>query len=97
MSGLKLISDVPADPEAPPAPATPAQQQTAQATRLLITALTALSQRAIVAVANLFSLVLAGSVFWLALAVAAAPSDRQIGVLFLYAAFVIVLHVVRRK
>jgi flagellar biosynthesis protein FliP len=91
MSGFKLVGDVEADP--PP----PHQAQAQQATRLLLTALAALSQRAVVAIASLFSLVLAGSVFWLALSVAQAPTDRQIGVLALYAAFVVVLHVVRRR
>lgn len=96
MSGqFRVVADVAAEPDAAPIPQ--AQQQARQATQLLLTALAALSQRAVVAIASLFSLALAGSVFWLALAVAQQPSDRQIGVLGLYAAFVLALHWIKRR
>jgi hypothetical protein len=103
MSGFRVVGDteVVSEAEAPRQVGlqtpSPAQQQAAQATRLILTALAALSQRAVVALAALFSLALAASVFWLALTVSQTPTDRQIGVLALYAGFVLALHAVKRR
>jgi hypothetical protein len=87
-----LVSDQPApEPAAPPAP------QNQLAARLIGIALTTLTQKTVVAIASLFSLVLAGSVWWLAMAVATTPTTPQLITLGLYAAFVLALHWVRRK
>lgn len=67
-----------------------------RASEMVSLALRALGQRALVAVAAIFSLVLAGSVFWLAMTVAGNPSVKQLVLLGLYSVFVVVLHVVRR-
>jgi hypothetical protein len=68
------------------------------ATAMLALALRALSQRALVAAASLFSLITCGTVFWLALAVVPKPDIMQLVALGLYCAFVISLNfLVRRK
>ena len=56
--------------------------------RLIQLALTALSQRALVAVADLFTLLTVGSAFWLWWSIP-APNDRQIVALSIYALFVL--------
>ena len=67
---LNLISDKAAEPDV-----AAAQQQ--QAARFLGIALKALSEKALIAAASLFSLLIAASVFWLYLVVAAAPTNLQ--------------------
>jgi hypothetical protein len=68
------------------------------ATAMLALALRALSQRALVAAASLFTLITCGTVFWLALAVIPKPDVMQLVALALYCAFVISLNfLVRRK
>lgn len=71
------------------------QQETNQAQanaslQLLMLALKTLSQRTIVAVAALRGLLLAGTVFWLALTVVESPSTPKLVGLGLYAAFVLI-------
>lgn len=87
--GFTVVDDRPAE--------TPTTDQARQATQLLMVALRALSERALVAIGNLFSLFLAASVWWLARGVLDAPSDRQLIGLGLYALFVLALHLVRRR
>lgn len=97
---LTLLNDVaaPAEAPAPPPNSTPApDRRQQQAGRLLGIALMALSERAVVAVASLFSLMLAGSVWWLAMSISTSPSNPQLLSLGLYGAFVLALHVVKRK
>jgi hypothetical protein len=58
------------------------------AVRLIQLALAALSQRALVAVADLFTLLTVASAFWLWSSIP-APNDRQIIALSIYACFVL--------
>ena len=55
---------------------------------MLTVALKALSQRALVAAADLFTLLTVGSTFWLWSSIP-APNDRQIIALSIYASFVL--------
>jgi len=55
---------------------------------MLQVALKALSQRALIAVADLFTLLTVGSAFWLWSSIP-APNDRQIIALSIYATFVL--------
>lgn len=66
------------------------------ATALTI-ALTALSQRAAIALASLFSILLAGSVFLLYWKVLPNPTVESLIGLGLYSIFIIGLHVVRTR
>lgn len=68
-----------------------------QATVMLQIALTALSQRAVVALASLFSVLLAGSVFALYWKVLPEPSINSLVGLGLYSLFIVALHVVRMR
>ena len=64
---------------------------------MLTLALKALSQRALVAIADLFTLLTVGSAFWLWASIP-APNDRQIIALSIYACFVLAAnYIVRRK
>lgn len=69
------------------------------ATSMLFTSLRALSQRTLIAVANLFVLATAGSAFWLWLTVLPAPSVLQLVGLALYGVLILCLNwlVLRRK
>lgn len=67
------------------------------ATDALFLALKALSQRALVAAAALFSLLTVALVFWLALTIAANPSPYQIATFGIFAAFVICVNVIVRR
>ena len=67
------------------------------AVRMLTLALAALSQRALIAIADLFTLLTVGSAFWLWSSIP-APNDRQIIALSIYACFVLAANwIVRRK
>ena len=83
----------------PPMP-TPAQKTSAidwGALQLLGVALTALSQRAMVALAASFSLLTVASAFYLWM-ITPNPTDRQIVSLAIYAGFVLAINlIVRRK
>ena len=82
----------------PPAPP-PAQKTSAidwGALQLLGVALTALSQRAMVALASCFSLLTVASCFYLWY-LTPEPSDRQIVSLAIYAAFVLAINVIQRR
>jgi hypothetical protein len=67
------------------------------ATNALTLALTALSHRALVALASLFSLLTVASVFWLGMAISADPNPYQITTLAIYAAFVIAVNIIVRR
>ena len=58
------------------------------AVKLIQMALVALSQRAVVALADLFTLLTVGSAFWLWWSIP-VPNDRQIAALTIYALFVL--------
>ena len=78
------------------APAAPSRLE-GQAADALLLALKALSQRALVAAAALFSLLTVGAVFWLALTISANPSIYQIATLGIFAAFVICVNIIVRR
>jgi hypothetical protein len=67
------------------------------ATNALTLALTALSQRALVALASLFSLLTVASVFWLGMAISANPNPYQITTMAIYAAFVTCVNIIVRR
>jgi hypothetical protein len=95
---LKIVGEQEMD--APPGEALAPTLHVAQqrlAAQLLGVAFKALSEKAVIAVASLFSLLLAASVFWLALSVSQAPSNLQLVELGMYGAFVLGLHVVKRR
>jgi uncharacterized MAPEG superfamily protein len=78
-----------------PAPATDAA--TTAGTRMILAGLHALSQRALTAISDLFSLILVGAVWTLADHVLDNPSQLQIGTVFLFAAFCVLIDVIRRR
>ena len=67
------------------------------ATAMLALALRALSQRALVAVASLFTLLTCATVFWLSLEVIPHPDPLQLGVLVFYALFVTAINIIVRR
>jgi hypothetical protein len=87
---LELVDD---DQETAP----PSDHRAEFATNALTLALTALSQRALVALSSLFALFTVASVFWLGMAISADPTPYQIVTLAIYAAFVIVLNIIVRR
>ncbi len=82
---LELVED-----ETPSPP--PESRADGIASEALVLALKALSQRALVALASLFSLLTVGAVFWLAMSVSANPSVYQIVTLGIFSAFVLVMN-----
>ncbi len=77
--------------------AAPTDRRDEHAAQALMLALTALSQRALVALSSLFSLVTVGATFWLAMSVAANPSVYQIVTLGIFSAFVLVINWIVRR
>lgn len=92
--------DFPAPPQAVqfgPAPAPPPEEPVF-ATSILLTALKALSQRALIALGQLFVLAAAGSAFWLWLVTLPSPSIPQLVGLALYGLLMLALvHLVLRR
>jgi hypothetical protein len=80
--GFEVVGGTETEPRDPPAP------DNAAAVRLLQIALIALSQRALIAAADLFTLLTVASAFWLWWSIP-APNDRQIIALSIYALFVL--------
>ena len=70
---------------------------TEAATAAVFLALKALSQRAIVAVSELFTLLTAGSVCYLWLQVLPQPTMIQLESVSIYSVFILVLHLLRRR
>ena len=64
---------------------------------MLTIALGALSQRALIALASMFSIVLAGTVFALFYITLPNPSIYQLIGLGMYALFILALHVIRSR
>ena len=86
--GFEVVGGTETEPKAPDQGA---------AIIMLQIALKALSQRALVAIADLFTLLTVGSAFWLWHSIP-APDDRQIAALTIYALFVLAANwIVRRK
>ena len=85
------------EPEAPPAappspPPRPNQRAEQAATGILMLALKALSQRAIVAIGNLFVLLTAASAWWLWMTTLPQPSIQQLVGLALYGLLILALN-----
>lgn len=82
-----------------PPPAQQPARSEAVATSVLLTALRALSQRALIAVSNLFVLLTAASAFWLWFVTLPAPSVLQLVGLALYGVLILALNwlVLRRR
>src|SRR5262245_33304229 len=78
---------VPDDP--PPAPK--------RDTALLLLGLKTISQRAVAAIADLFTLVTVGSAFWLFLAIKEAPTTFQLVLAAMYALFVLAANWIVRR
>lgn len=76
---------------------TEAKPDNGAAVRMLTLALASLSQRALIAIADLFTLLTVGSAFWLWSSIP-APNVLQIVALSIYALFVLAANwIVRRK
>lgn len=72
-------------------------QQNSASIAMLTLALRALSERAVVALADLFTLLTVGSAFWLWLAIP-DPNPQQIMALTIYATFILAANwLIRRK
>lgn len=84
-------------PAAPQAPAPPkAPVLNGVAIEMMRMALTALAQRALVALSACFTLLTVGSAFWLWF-LTPEPTDRQIVSLTIYALFVLAINVIVRR
>lgn len=81
----------PHDPNLDPIPQVPHPVDTFS-TNILLTSLRALSQRAVIAVANLFVLLTAISAFWLWYATMPSPSVLQLVGLSLYGVLILALN-----
>lgn len=91
--GFKLEA-VPEDDERP----APAESRAdGFATDIIALALKTLSQKSLIALASLFSLLTVASVFWLALTIAANPSVYQIATLAIFAVFVVGINIIVRR
>jgi hypothetical protein len=75
----------------------PPDRRDEHAAQALMLALTALSQRALVALSSLFSLITVGLTFWLALTISANPSVYQIVTVAIFSTFVLVLNWIVRR
>lgn len=98
---FELVVDQVEPPPPAPAPAAPPPQQKAPALNgvaitMMQMALTALSQRALIALAACFTLLTVGSAFWLWY-LTPEPTDRQIMSLTIYALFVLAINVIVRR
>lgn len=94
VGGFKLIGSED-EPAAAPAPA--AKPTDDIPSRVIVFALQTLAKRTLIAISNLFSLLLAGSAFALWWSVLPQPTILQLVGLGLYAAFVLVLDFARRR
>lgn len=98
--GFKLVDEIAHDEPAPSVAARPATQQQSSrvAIEMLQIALGALSQRMLVALASLFTLLTVGSAFYLWL-LTPDPSVQQIVSLSIYSVFIVVINYLnmRRK
>lgn len=90
------VVDDQAEPVAVPAPALKQPILNRVSVEMMSMALTALSQRALVALASCFTLLTVGSTFFLWWQIP-APSDRQIISLTIYAAFVLAINIIVRR
>ena len=89
--GFEVVGGTDAEPSQPQA------DPNGVAVRLIQMALVALSQRAVVALADMFTLITVASAFWLWWSIP-APNDRQIIALSIYALFVLAANwIVRGK
>jgi hypothetical protein len=80
-----------------PQPAAAQPQPQKAALQMLMVALKALSQRMVVAIADLFTLLTVGSVFWLAMTVE-DPNQMQLIKLAMFSLFILIINwIVRRK
>ena len=90
--GFEVVGETETEARTPPPPA-----DNGAAIRLVMLALASLSQRAVIALADLFTLLTVGSAFWLWNSIP-EPNDRQIAALAIYALFVLAINwIVRRK
>lgn len=85
------------DPEPRSAPSVASQAVTSAATSMLLLGLKALSQKTVVALASLFTLLTAASVFAIAFVISSSPSTLQLVLLGIYASFVLLLNFVQGK
>lgn len=98
---VPLLSGDPALQFTPPSSPAPSQTSAAEraATTMLLTALRTVSQRALIALGNLFVLATAASAWWLWLVTLPQPSIYQLVGLGLYGILIILLNglVLRRR
>jgi len=72
-------------------------EETSAAFSLIMLALKSLSQRTLIAISNLFTLLTVGSAFWLWMTMAGDPTVRQLVALGMYAAFVLAVNWIVKK
>lgn len=97
---FELVVDQ-AEPTLPPQAPTPQPKPTGSrlepiAIQMMQMALAALGQRAMIALASLFTLTTVGSTFWLWY-LTPEPTDRQIVSLTIYSLFIIAINVIVRR
>ena len=93
MAGFAIVGERQEDT----APAAPTQEDHDHAQRLILLAIKTLSQRATVAIAHLFTILMCGSAFWLWMVTLPNPTTYQLIGLGLYGALIIALHLVKRR
>lgn len=98
---LKTVEEIDDDPAPAPQSLTrdtdEGASMRAAATSLMLLSLKTLSQKTIVALSALFTLLTAASVFAIAFVISASPSVLQLVLLGLYGVFVLLLEFVRRR
>lgn len=92
--GFTVVSEE--DDERDERPAAPSTAAAAGGSMLML-GLSALAQRTVIALANLFCLLTVGSVFWLFMSVMPAPTVLQLVGLGMYAVFIGVSNVIVRR
>ena len=86
---------IPVDDTPSPAAAAPAQDS--QAAKMILLALQALSQRAVIALSSLFTLIAVASAWALWYSVLAQPNAEQLIGCGMYAGFILAVEIVRRR
>ena len=91
---FQTISEVETEAESP---GTVEKKDSSIAAQALVMILTGLSQKALIAISNLFTMVALFSAWWLWHGVLVSPTLLQLVGIGLYATFILILEVVRRK
>lgn len=93
---FEVVDDTPEFPAQPPQPNPQQQRAQARDISLLLLSLKALSQRALVALSSLFTLITVGSAFWLWMTIP-HPDVYQLVGLGMYALFVLAANFIVKR